>query len=96
MVQRRGGNRRGTRYIMRKDRGTQGKVSLRNYLQELSTGDRVALVAESAVNKGIYFKRFHGKIAVVTRKQGFCYEVAFKDGGKLKQRIVHPVHLKKL
>ena len=96
MVQRKGGNRRGTRQIMRKRQGTHGKFSIRRYLQILETGDRVALVAESSVHKGLYFKRFHGKIAQVVGKKGFCYEVQLKDGNKQKSLIVHPVHLKKI
>ena len=96
MVTRIGGNRRGTRQMMRKRQGMHGKISLRTYLQTLEVGDKVALVAESSVHKGIYFKRFHGKIATVTKKQGFCYEVSFKEGSKAKKIFVHPVHLKKI
>jgi len=96
MVTRMGGNRRGTRSMMRKTQGTQGKVSQRRYLQQLEVGDKVALVSESSRQEGIYFKRFHGHIATVTRKQGFCYEVGFYDGNKAKRIIVHPVHLKKV
>ena len=96
MVTRVGGNRRGTRQIMRKRQGLHGKVSLRTYLQQLELGDKVGLVCESSVHKGIYYKRFHGKIAVVTKKQGFCYEVTLKEGGKNKKLVVHPVHLKKV
>ncbi len=96
MVTRQGGNRHGTRQKMRKVKGSHGKFSLRQYLQILKTGDKVALVAESSVHKGLYFRRFHGKIADVVRKQGFCYEVLLKDGNKAKKMIVHPIHLKKL
>jgi len=95
MVSRKGGNRRGTRSVMRKKAGSRGKISLRTYLQQLEVGDRVTLKAESSIQKGLYYKRFHGRIAVVTRKRGFCYEVQLKDGNKLKTLIVHPIHLKK-
>ena len=96
MVTRKGGNRRNTRYITRKTQGTHGKFSLRRYLQQLKPEEKVSLVAESSVHKGQYFKRFHGKIATVLRRRGFCYEVKLKDQGKEKTLIVHPVHLKKL
>jgi ribosomal protein L21E len=96
MVRRMGGSRRKGRSRMIKPASAKGKISLRRFLQELSVGDRVALKAESAYQKGLYFKRFHGRIAQVTRKQGFCYEVSFKDGSKTKRIIVHPVHLKKV
>lgn len=95
MVTRIGGTRRGTRYMFRKQAGTAGKVSLRNFLQQFELGDKIVLKADSSINKGIYYGRFHGKIATVTRKRGFCYEVQLKDGSKLKTIIVHPVHMKK-
>lgn len=81
---------------MIKPSNKKGKISLRNFLQELEVGDKVVLKAESAYHKGLYFKRFHGRIVDVTRKQGFCYEVQLKDGSKTKKFIVHPVHLKKV
>ena len=95
MVTRKGGNRRGTRSTMSKQKGTKGKISLKNYLQQLEVSDKVVLKAESSIQKGLYYKRFHGKVATVTRKRGFCYEVQLKDGNKLKTLIVHPVHLRK-
>lgn len=96
MVTRQGGNRRGTRQTMRKRQGSHGKFSLRRYLQILNEGDKVSLAAESSIHKGLYFKRFHGKIANVIGKQGFCYKVQLKDGKKAKTLIVHPVHLIKI
>ena len=91
-----GGARRKTRQKFSKDYKTRGKISLRRYLQQLSPGDKVALTAEPAVNEGMYFRRFHGKIGTVAKKLGSCYEVVIKDFDKTKHVIVHPVHLKKL
>ncbi|RME31183.1 50S ribosomal protein L21e [Candidatus Woesearchaeota archaeon] len=94
MVTRIGGTRRKTRGIFTKPKQLRGKVSLRRYLQEFKPGDKVALKAEPSIQKGIYFRRFHGKIGVVKRKNGSCYDVEIKDLGKTKTVIVHPVHLK--
>lgn len=96
MVTRIGGARRKTRQKFKKVAGQKGKISLRRYLQTFSSGDRVALVAEPAVQQGLYFRRFHGKNAVVSRKLGSCYEVKISDLGKEKRVIVHPVHLRRL
>lgn len=79
-----------------KSRRTKGKISLRNYLQKLTNNDRVQLVAEPAVQKGMYFPRFHGLVGTVVGKQGACYRVAISDKGAKKTIIVHPVHLKKI
>ena len=96
MVQRIGGKRRKTRSKMRKSVSDRGKVSITKYFQELNENDMVQLVAEPAVQKGIYDLNFHGKSGVVTGKRGKCYLVDIKDGKKSKTLIVHPVHLKKL
>ena len=95
MAKRIGGNRRKTRGIFRKKACDKGKISLTNYFQTLNEGDKVVLKAEPAVQKGIYFRRFHGKSAIVKAKRGKCYEVEIKDFNKTKTLLVHPVHLKK-
>lgn len=95
MVTRIGGARRKTRKRMTKARRSKGKISLTNYFQQLKKGDKVALKAEPAYQKGMYDLRFHGKIGTVGSKTGKCYEVCISDG-KAKKLIVHPVHLKKV
>lgn len=94
MVDRVGGFRRKTRYKMRKNVRQRGKVSLRRFLQSFDVGDVVKLAAEPAYQKGMYFPRFYGKVGVVSKKVGTCYEVTIKDG-KGKTVVVHPVHLRK-
>ena len=96
MVKRTGGSRRKTRHKLRKNVRTRGKISLTGFFQKFSSGDKVVLKADSAYQKGMYFPRFHGKIAVISKKIGTCYEVLLNDQGKDKTLIVHPVHLKKL
>jgi len=96
MVTRKGGNRKNTRQLMRKRQGLHGKFSLRRYLQILKPEEKVALVAESSIHKGLYYKRFHGRIARVIARRGFCYEVELKDKNKVKRLVVHPIHLKKV
>jgi ribosomal protein L21E len=91
-----GGSRRKTRNIMSKPKRLRGKVSLTRYFQPLEPGQRVALKAEPSVQDGIYFKRFHGRVGVVGKRLGTCYEVRIVDRGKAKSLIVHPVHLKLL
>ncbi len=96
MVTRVGGARRKTRQIFSKDYKQRGKISQRSFLQTLNEGDKVALLAEPAVQRGMYFRRFHGKIGTVSKKLGSCYEVTIRDFDKTKRLIVHPVHLRKL
>ena len=96
MVTRIGGARRKSRHKMKKPVRRKGKISLTHYFQEFKEGDRVALKAEPAVQKGVYCLRFHGRQGIVKRQVGKCYEVAVKDHAKTKTLIVHPVHLKRL
>ncbi|MFH1376955.1 MAG: 50S ribosomal protein L21e [Candidatus Woesearchaeota archaeon] len=94
-MQRVGGFRRKTRQKLRKNVRDKGKISITNYIKKLSEGDSVQLKAEPAVQKGMYFPRFHGKTGKVIKKQGTNYYVEVKDGNKKKLILIHPVHLKK-
>lgn len=96
MVKRTGGSRRKTRHKLKKNVRTRGKISLTSFFQKFNSGDKVVLKAEPAYQKGMYFPRFHGKTAVISKQIGTCYEVLLNDQGKDKTLIVHPVHLKKL
>ena len=96
MVKRIGGFRRKTRHKLKKTVRTKGKLRLTRYFQDLKEGDKVLLQADSAVQKGMYHPRYHGKAGVVQEKRGACYRVIIKDFNKQKLLTVHPVHLRKL
>ncbi len=96
MVTRIGGFRRKTRHKLSKPVRKKGKISLSKYFAEYKEGQKVQLAAEPAVQKGMYFPRFHGKVGIIGEKKGNCYEVMIKDIGAKKTLIVHPVHLKKV
>lgn len=96
MVQRIGGFRRKTRDKLSKTHRTKGKVSLTRYFQPFNEGDKVLLLANPTIQKGMYFPRFHGKNGTVLGKRGTCYNIQIKDGNKQKSLIIHPVHLRKV
>lgn len=96
MVQRVGGFRRKTRYKLSKDIRSKGKISLTNYFQKFNENDKVKLLANPSVQKGMYFPRFHGKFGLIKEKRGSSYIVQIKDGNKQKSLVVHPIHLKKV
>lgn len=95
MVKRTGGARRKTRHKLKKHIRTRGKISIKKYFQSFNIGERVCLKAESAYQRGMYPLKHHGKQGIVEGKQGKCYLIKFKDGGKDKIFIVHPLHLEK-
>lgn len=94
MAKRTGGFRRKTRNKLKKTE--KGKILIKKFIQKFENGQKVLLNADSSVQKGMYFPRFHSKVGVIKGKKGNCYEVSIKDRRKSKILIVHPVHLKKL
>ncbi|PIN80867.1 50S ribosomal protein L21e [Candidatus Woesearchaeota archaeon CG10_big_fil_rev_8_21_14_0_10_34_8] len=96
MSNRKGGSRHKTRKTFKKNIKERGKISLTRYFQKLEEGQQVVLKSEPAVQKGMYHGRFHGYSGKIIGKQGRCYKVAISDQGKIKEVIIHPIHLKKI
>lgn len=95
MTQRTGSRRRKTRHKLRKNVREKGKVRISSYLQEFKENDKVALIAEPAVQGGMHHPRFQGRIGVIKGKQGTSYKVEITDGNAKKVQLVHPVHLRR-
>ena len=72
MVKRIGGFRRKTRTKLKKPLRKKGKVSLKSYFEEFKAGDKIKLLAESAIQKGMYHPRFHRKTGIIQEKNGRC------------------------
>lgn len=96
MAKRIGGFRRKTRHKLKKHASKKGKISIPQYFKIFKMGERVSLTANTSVQKGMYFPRFHGLSGLIKAKRGKCYEVEINDKGKRKTLIVHPIHLKRL
>jgi large subunit ribosomal protein L21e len=95
MVKRIGTSRRKTRYKLKRKPADKGKISLSKYFQKFEVGENVGLKINSAVPKGQFFPRFHGRAGKVTGMKGKCYQIEIKDGNKQKTLFVHPIHLVK-
>src|SRR3989338_5249056 len=93
MVKRVGSSRRKTRHLYMVSKKMKGKLPVSEFVKKLQMGEKVQLVAQPSVIKGIYFRRFHGRTGVITGMQGSCYLVLIQDGGKEKTLIIAPVHL---
>ena len=96
MVKRVGGSRRKTRNLYSVSKKMKGKLQVSKFVKKLQVGEIVQLVGQPSIVKGIYFRRFHGRTGTITGKQGECYKVHIKDGGKDKTLIVAAVHLNKV
>jgi large subunit ribosomal protein L21e len=95
-MNRKGGPRRKSRSKLRKHPSEKGKISIRRYFQTFKEGDKVQLIADSSLQKGLFPLRSYGKRGIVKAKQGRSYQIMIKDGGKEKTFIVHPLHLRKV
>ncbi|MEM0355129.1 MAG: 50S ribosomal protein L21e [Desulfurococcaceae archaeon] len=89
------GYRHRTRKLLKKsirERGAIPPLSLLMY--EYSVGDRVHIVINPSITKGMPHRRFHGKTGVVVGKRGYSYIVKVEMGNKEKILFVRPEHLR--
>ena len=89
------GFRHRTRKLLRKhirERGAVPPLSLLMY--EYKPGDKVYIIINPSVMKGMPHRRYHGKTGTVVGKRGRCYIVEVRVGGKTKTLIVRPEHLR--
>ena len=96
MVKRLGSRRRKTRHKFKSEIRERGKIPLSEYFKEMQDGERVNLTIYPNVEKGRFYRRFHGMGGTIAGKKGSCYGVKIKDGNKDKLVYVHPIHLRKV
>jgi large subunit ribosomal protein L21e len=75
-------------------RRVREKTSVNKRLKEFKIGRKVMIKPDPSEQRGMPFKRFYGKVGTVVNKRGRSYIIKLKDGGKEKELIVRPVHLK--
>lgn len=93
MAKRTGGFRRKSRYKLQRNPRQKGKLNFKRYLEEYKPGDKVLLRPDSIVQKGICDPRFIGRVGVISKKQGACYEIIIREKTKTKKLIIHPIHM---
>ena len=96
MGKRQGGSRRKTRHKLQKRKRDRGKVTITRKLQEFDIGDRVRILQEPAVHKGMPHPHFKNVVGKVVKKQGKSYLIEVKDFKMLKKVISAGVHLRKV
>jgi len=75
-----------------RERGAIPSLSL--LMVQYSVGDRVHIVANPSIHKGMPHRRFHGKTGEIVGKRGRCYVVKVSLGGKEKVLFIRPEHLR--
>jgi large subunit ribosomal protein L21e len=88
------GYRNRTRSLLRKERGSRSIVSPDIYLQEYKVNDKVIILANPSVHKGLPHRRYHGKIGRIVEIRGRGYVVEIIEGNKIKKITTGPEHLK--
>jgi len=88
------GYRRRTR-TFRVEARERGKVHIKRFMKDFNESDRVSIAIDPSF-QNIPHPRFQGRSGVVIGKQGRCYYVKITDGGKEKNILVNPEHLKAL
>jgi len=63
--------------------------------QTFNEGEKVNIVIDPSIHKGMPFSRFQGLTGVVTGIRGAAYEVSVNVGGKTKIVVSRPEHLVK-
>jgi large subunit ribosomal protein L21e len=72
------------------------KMTVNRMLGTFKEGERVAVKISSNSNRGMPFKRFHGRTGTIKGKKGACFIVKLRDGNMMKEVIAGPEHLKRI
>ncbi len=88
------GPRKKTRYKFKKDLRKRGVVPVTSLIQKFDLGQKVHVVCEPSIQKGMPHRRFHGMTGTVVGQRGRAWLLAIRDGQKEKIVIARPQHLK--
>jgi len=87
------GYRSKTRALMRKRPRERGKIGLSRILRGYQPGEKVTILIEPSMHKGMPHRRYHGRVGVIDEKRGKSYVVRVQIGRDTKQIIARPEHL---
>ena len=96
MARRSRGIRSKTRQVLRKKPREKGMSPITRALQEFEKGEKVSIVIDPSVQKGMPHRRFQGKTGDIEDKRGDAYVVRVKVSNAMKSVIVRPEHLRKV
>jgi len=84
-----------TRQKFRRGPRQRGLSPITRSLQSYEIGERVTIVIDSSVQKGWPHNRFHGMTGTVVAQRGAAFIVDVRFGGRIKQAVVRPEHLRR-
>ncbi len=95
MVKASKGYRRRTRSVMQRRTRDRGLSPITRAFQRFEVGDKASVNLDPSIHKGMPHVRFHGRTGTVKGMQGKAYVLDVRMGGKMKEIIVRPEHLRK-
>jgi large subunit ribosomal protein L21e len=95
MAKRSKGTRSKTRHVLRKKPRERGLSPITRALQQFEEGDRVSIVIDPSIHKGMPHRRYHGKTGYISGQRGTSYLVDIRQGNAIKTIIARPEHLRK-
>jgi large subunit ribosomal protein L21e len=95
MVKASKGYRRRTRSVMQKRARDRGLSPITRIFQTFEVGEKANINLDPSIHKGVPHVRFHGHTGTIVGMQGKAYLIDVRMGGKMKQIIVRPEHLRK-
>jgi large subunit ribosomal protein L21e len=88
------GYRSRTRTLFRKKPREKGKVGLSRLLKTYNPGDKVTIMIDSSVHKGMPHRRYHGRVGIVKARRGRSYVIEVAEGRQTHTLIARPEHIK--
>ncbi len=73
----------------------RGLSPITRIFQEFEVGEKASVNIDPSIHKGQPHVRFHGRTGTVTGSRGKAYLLKVRMGGKEKEIIVRPEHLRK-
>ncbi len=94
MVRRTSGPRRRTRKKLKKHVRRKGLPPISKLLVDYDVGDKVDIIIDPSVHKGMPYRRFYGRTAEVIGKRGQAYILKVRDGNGYKTVFSRPEHIR--
>jgi large subunit ribosomal protein L21e len=88
------GPRKKTRYKFKKELRRRGLPPVTSVIQQFEIGEKVHIVCNPSIHKGMPHHRFHGKTGTVIGQRGRAWMLEISDGNAEKIVIARPQHLK--
>ena len=88
------GPRKKTRYKFKKALRRRGIAPVTSVIQRFDEGQKVHVVIDSSIQKGMPHRRFHGKTGTIVGRQGRAWVLHVTDGNSVKTVVSRPQHLK--